>query len=514
MIAFMRGLTIKKIYCLTGVLGLAAGCSTNFKPKPCAVDSDCGGTLVCELRDDDPVCIAAEDAPIIIGQSAPVSGINQALGTGMKDGIQLALDEQNAAGGIRGRQLQLVFRDDGYDPIQAQANAMELVDGVTTTDPPKCPNTATAVSNGAVPPVNVAVSTTAIDRGPNGVLAVVGSVGTPTAIRAAPVAIEANTLFFGAFTGATTLLRDTSSGPCAKYIFNVRASYAQEARATMQYFEKMGVTNYTQLISFDQNDTFGNAGYNGLTAAYVAELGAFPGNADPTTPIARFRYTRNDDTSVPAQALAAEAYIATVLGDTSGPLTIGVMMTDTYGAGEGFITALRNWQFDGQQTTLNKATRLNLFFSNVSFVGPNALGASLVTAGNVTTPTGPMPYTTNVVVSQVVPNYQNDQSSVVQQYNSLIQKNGSTPGFTSLEGYISTRVFIGGLLNHDGPFTPDTLIPSFESLPDLGLGIGASAGFSPTNHQYSGNVWGTTVNKDGTFTNLYFWTNNTIQFFQ
>lgn len=124
MIAFMRGLTIKKIYCLTGVLGLAAGCSTNFKPKPCAVDSDCGGTLVCELRDDDPVCIAAEDAPIIIGQSAPVSGINQALGTGMKDGIQLALDEQNAAGGIRGRQLQLVFRDDG-DPIQAQANAME-----------------------------------------------------------------------------------------------------------------------------------------------------------------------------------------------------------------------------------------------------------------------------------------------------------------------------------------------------------------------------------------------------
>jgi len=496
------------------VVGLAVGCSTTFNPKPCSVDGDCGTGLVCELRDDAPVCVSSEDAPLMIGQSAPVSGINQALGTGMKDGIQLAFDEQNAAGGIRGRQLQLVFRDDGYDPVQAQANAMILVDAQPSTEPPKCPDTAVPVSNGAVPPVTTAVSATAINRGPNGVLAMLGDVGTPTAIRAAPVAIEANTLFFGAFTGSTTLLRDTSSGPCAKYIFNVRASYAQEARATMQYFEKMGVTNYSTLISFDQNDTFGNAGYNGLTAAYIAELGAFPGNADPVTPIARFRYIRNDDTSVPIQATAAEAYIKGLLSSMSGTITVGVMMTDTYGAGAGFITALRNWQYDGGDSTLMKTTRLNLYFSNVSFVGPNALADALSVHNAGMIPTTQLPYTTNVVVSQVVPNYQNDQSAVVQQYNALVSTNGATPGFTSLEGYISTRVFIGGLLAHDGPFTPDQLVGAFENIPDLGLGIGANAGFSPTNHQYSGSVWGTSIALDGTFKNLYFWVNNTLQFFQ
>src|SRR5258708_7233098 len=88
-----------------------AACSTTFSPQPCAVDSDCGAGSVCELRDQEPVCVHAVDAPLIIGQSAPVTGTNQALGTGMKLGIELAFAEQNAAGGIRGRQIQLDFRD-------------------------------------------------------------------------------------------------------------------------------------------------------------------------------------------------------------------------------------------------------------------------------------------------------------------------------------------------------------------------------------------------------------------
>ena len=67
-----------------------------------------------------------------------------------------------------------------------------------------------------------------------------------------------------------------------------------------------------------------------------------------------------------------------------------------------------------------------------------------------------MKYTDGVVVSQVVPNYENDVSDVVQAYNQLIAAEGAQPGLTSLEGYISTRVFIGGLLAHDGPFTPKT----------------------------------------------------------
>src|SRR5262245_2363557 len=105
------------------VAGVAVGCSTTFEPTTCALDSDCGSGFVCETREAKQVCINAEDAPIVVGQSAPISGSNQALGTGMKLGIELAFKEQNDKGGIRGRQLTLNFRDDSYDPLQAEANA-------------------------------------------------------------------------------------------------------------------------------------------------------------------------------------------------------------------------------------------------------------------------------------------------------------------------------------------------------------------------------------------------------
>src|ERR1700733_2553423 len=311
---------------------------------------------------------------------------------------------------------------------------MTLTAAVHTADPPKCPNPANPVSNGATPAVLVPVSTTALDRGSSSVLALLGDVGTPTAIRAAPVAIETGTLLFGAITGATTLLRDTSSGWCSKYIFNVRASYAQEADATLAFFLEEGVpANYQDVMSFDQSDTFGQAGYNGLMAAYIAQVGPFPtsGLPDPTNPIPRFQYTRNEPTTVAPAALAAEAYIASRLESTTGPLSIGIMMTDVYGAGTQFITTLRTWQFDGLDDgqgsgtlATDKATRLTLYFSNLSFVGPNALSQNLVAAGTVPNAPNAMPFTTNVVVSNVVPNYQTDQSDVVLQYNKLIEAAG------------------------------------------------------------------------------------------
>jgi ABC-type branched-subunit amino acid transport system substrate-binding protein len=297
-------------------------------------------------------------------------------------------------------------------------------------------------------------------------------------------------------------------GDCAKYIFNVRASYAQEARATLEYFKRKAVggsaTDYRYLLSFDQNDTFGQAGYDGLVNAYKDYIGAFPGGADSTNPIARFRYTRNDDTSVPAQATAAAAYLDNLLATNTGNLTVGILMTDTYGAGTEFIRRIRDWQFGATQTN-NQNTRLTIYFSNVSFVGPNTLSDRLVALGTYTTPTGPKAYADGVVVSQVVPNYQNDTSDVVTKYNQLMKDGGKTPGFTSLEGYIAARIFIAGLQRHQGPFTPDSLIDAFDTLPDLGLGLGASSGFAPTNHQYSQSVWGTVIQADGSFKNLYFW---------
>src|SRR5688500_14454774 len=243
----------------------------------------------------------------------------------MKLGLELAFNEQNAKGGIRGRQLVLEFRDDAYEPVNAEAAARALVDvQVMDGAAPSCPSTMN-------PPVAPAISDFKLSRGPNAVLAMIGNVGTPTMVRAAPVVVETGTVFFGAFTGAATILRDNQCGDCKKYIFNVRASYAQEARATLEFFKRKTVggasSNYKNLISFDQNDTYGQAGYDGLVQAYKDLIGGFPGEADSTNPIKRFRYTRNDDSSVPSQAAAAQTYLAQLLSEQSGTVNVGIMMT-------------------------------------------------------------------------------------------------------------------------------------------------------------------------------------------
>jgi ABC-type branched-subunit amino acid transport system substrate-binding protein len=481
---------------LAGLL-TAGACSPNFHPKGCASDSDCGEGLICAETESTPLCESASGAELHVGMSAPASGISQNLGIGMREGVTLAFDEQNAHGGIHGRTLRLDFRDDGYDPASAEAAVRDLLDvKPLKSDSPRCPTTATPLVAGQQP-----VSEDALVRGPHAVIALLGNVGTPTMVRTAPIAVETKTLFFGAFTGASLMLRDTHAGPCAKYIFNVRASYAEEARATVEFFLKQGVPDAKHLISFDQNDSFGQAGYDGLVAAYTALRGEITNAPDPKEPIERLRYTRDDETSVPDGVLAAEDYLATLLAD-GAMHTVGVMMTDTYGPATDFIKGLKDWQYSGGN---NAAKRLRLVMSNVSFVGPDSLAQRLKAAGTLHTSAGDESYTNGVYVSQVVPNFETNPGDLVHDYQKALGTD-SAQSFTSLEGYLAARVFIAGLLQHDGRYTPDALIPTFERLPDLAFGIGASARFSPDNHQYSKSVWGTEIQPDGTFTDRYFWT--------
>ena len=483
-------------------------CSTDFAPRACNSDAECGDGLVCNLSAGSTAgtCFDASASPLRFGMSAAASGPSQDLGTEMKRGVQLAFDAQNAAGGIHGRPLQLDFRDDEYNPELAQANADSLLDVKESGAPPRCPTTTSPPVAGQPP-----FSDRAIDRGPDAVLAVIGNVGTPTMVRFAPIAVETQTMFFGAFTGAAAMLRDDKAGPCKRFIFNVRASYAQEARATLEFFVSRGVDDAEHLLSFDQDDSFGQAGYDGLSQAYAAlsdegKLPALPGGEE----IARFRYQRDDVGSVPEQVENVATYLSALLEGNTAQHTVGIFMTDTYGAGTGFIEGLRKWQY----ADVEAAARLTLVFSNVSFVGPNSLAERLREAGTVNTPDGAKPYTDDVYVSQVVPNYDEDSSDAVLAYKQLLGK-GATPNFTSLEGYLSGRVFIAGLLAHQGEFTAAGLVDTFETLPDLSLGLGATSGFSTDDHNYSRSVWGTEITAEGKFRNVYYWREGTpISFFE
>jgi branched-chain amino acid transport system substrate-binding protein len=72
--------------------------------------------------------IAAKD-PILIGYLPALTGPSSSTGIGINRGVQLAVQEINAAGGIDGRQIELISRDTQSDPTKAVNGAAELTRG-------------------------------------------------------------------------------------------------------------------------------------------------------------------------------------------------------------------------------------------------------------------------------------------------------------------------------------------------------------------------------------------------
>jgi hypothetical protein len=182
----------KRIAPLLGLLAgaVAVACSSTFTPsgkgdqpiiKPgaaCTTNASCGtgmagaatNSLVCNAAN---ACVAPADDPI-------------KLGIEMRNGVRLALEYLNAEPekGSAGRPLVLDAKDDGYEPPAAQSNAKELVkaiakDGMETRCKP-VKDLATAAE---------IYSPMRLERGPGAVLAMIGSVGTPTMVQAAPVSL-------------------------------------------------------------------------------------------------------------------------------------------------------------------------------------------------------------------------------------------------------------------------------------------------------------------------------------
>lgn len=68
------------------------------------------------------------DSEILLGSHQDLSGPVAALGTYLRDGMQLAVDDINGAGGIHGRKIRLVVEDNGYDPKKAVFATQKLVE--------------------------------------------------------------------------------------------------------------------------------------------------------------------------------------------------------------------------------------------------------------------------------------------------------------------------------------------------------------------------------------------------
>jgi ABC-type branched-subunit amino acid transport system substrate-binding protein len=359
---------------------------------------------------------------IRLGISAPFSGSAKELGNQMKLGIETAFNLMNEAGGVHGRQLRLVAADDGYEPTRTAETMQDLYDRQQ-------------------------------------VFGFVGNVGTPTAVVALPYALERKTLFFGAFTGAGLLRRD----PPDRYVFNYRASYAEETYATVRYLVKMRGLRPDQIAVFAQQDAYGDSGFAGVAKAIRALRGG------DERPILRLDYKRNtvDVDDAVARLRAHKKPVK------------AVVMVSTYRAAAKFIEKTRD---------LHPA----MIYTNVSFVGSTALADELMLLGPR--------YANGVIVTQVVPPVDSFASAVLK-YKTALAKYfpGVAPDYVSLEGYVVGNVLLEGLKRADRQLDTETLVEALETVRDFDMGLGAPISFGPTEHQGTHKVWGTQLNEKGRY---------------
>jgi branched-chain amino acid transport system substrate-binding protein len=69
----------------------------------------------------------SSSGPIRIGMAAPLTGNGASFGISQRDGVQLAMEEINAAGGVGGRQIELLIEDTKTEPPVAVTAVNKLI---------------------------------------------------------------------------------------------------------------------------------------------------------------------------------------------------------------------------------------------------------------------------------------------------------------------------------------------------------------------------------------------------
>jgi len=353
------------------------------------------------------------DKEILFGMAAPFSGASRELGRQMKIGVETAFSQINDAGGVNGRLLRLMAAYDGYEPTRT-ADVMHVL----------------------------------YDK--DQVFGFIGNVGTPTAVVALPFALDHRALFFGAFTGASLLRRD----PPDRYVFNYRASYAEETNAVVHYLVKVRRIQPKEIVVFAQQDSYGDSGYAGVQKA----VRSLPGdNPD----IVRLNYKRNTvDVQDAVDSLRA----------FRGKIK-AVVMVASYRAAAKFIEKTRDLY-------------PSMIYTNVSFVGSTALADELMLLGPR--------YATGAIVTQVVPAI-NSYASIVLKYKEALAKYfpGESPDYVSFEGYIDADILAEAVKRVGRDMDTEKLVDELERMHDFDLGLGTPVTFSLNEHQGSHKVWGT-----------------------
>ena len=230
----------------------------------------------------------------------------------------------------------------------------------------------------------------------------------------------------------------------------------------VRYLVKLRRIPIRQIAVFAQQDTYGDAGFAGVSKA-VRALGV------SDAAIVRLNYKRNTvDVDDAINQLKLQK-----------PPIKAVVMVATYRAAAKFIEKTHDL-FPG------------MLYSNVSFVGSTALADELMLLGPR--------YASGVIVTQVVPAV-SGYSSIVLEYKNALAKYfpGEAPDYVSLEGYVAANVLIQGLKRAGPQLDTEKLIEILENTRNFDLGLGANLGFGRAEHQASHKIWGTALDDNGKY---------------
>lgn len=247
--------------------------------------------------------------PIKIGVSCVLSGPSSALGSNLCAGARAWFDRVNDQGGIHGHPIQLVIKDDQYEPDPAVLNTQELIEK---------------------------------DK----VLFLFNYVGTPTLTRVLPLLSyyrDDNVVNVAPFTGAAPQRKP----PYSTYVFNIRASYVDETRVLVNHFLAQG---YRKIGFLGQADAYGKSGEAGVSAALRTR------GLDPVC-VATYRRNQPVDTPMRAQVdlLRSSGAEAVICVGVYGPCSTFIAECRR----SGWEVPIANVSFVGSQSLLDRLRKLS-----------------------------------------------------------------------------------------------------------------------------------------------------------
>jgi ABC-type branched-subunit amino acid transport system substrate-binding protein len=200
-------------------LGISA-CKKGEEPEPPREEAKPSAEVKAEPAADAAKNGVTRDS-ILVGQWGPLTGPAAPWGA-IARGTQAYFEMINEEGGIHGRKLKLLIRDDAYQPARTKAAVMELIEK-------------------------------------EGVFAFVGGAGTSTGMAVKDILASKKIPWIGPASGSSQWAKNPG-----RYLFSLFPTYETEGKALVRYL--MDTAKKEKLAFFYQNDDYGKEGLAGAKA--------------------------------------------------------------------------------------------------------------------------------------------------------------------------------------------------------------------------------------------------------